>query len=74
FHSKKCSTYPVTSVKQSKSYFYDSTHKVQKGYIIKGDRVNLLNISDDDKWCEVEYFSEKNKTFRGTIQCEDLGF
>lgn len=61
-------------MKQSKSYFYDLTHKVQENYIIKGNRVNLLNISDDDKWCEVVYFSGKNKNFRGTIQCEDLGF
>lgn len=50
-------------MKQSKSYFYDLTHKVQENYIIKGNRVNLLNISDDDKWCEVVYFSGKNKKF-----------
>lgn len=74
YQSNKCSTYPVTSVKQLKSYFYSPSHKARKSYLIKGDKVNLLKISDDDKWCEVEYFSEGNKSIRRTIHCEDLTF
>ncbi|WP_234015166.1 hypothetical protein [Cronobacter dublinensis] len=57
--SKKCSDFPLTSVKQPKSYFYDSLYKVNKSYLIKGDKVSLLKVSDDGKWCKIKYFSEK---------------
>lgn len=72
--SKKCSDFPLTSVKQPKAYFYDSLYKVKKSYLIKGDKVNLLKISDDGKWCKIKYFSEKNKFTYGTLQCADLNF
>ncbi|EOU9533096.1 hypothetical protein ACOJCT_001278 [Cronobacter dublinensis] len=72
--SKKCSDFPLTSVKQPRSYFYDSLYKVKKSYLIKGDKVNLLKISDDGKWCKIKYFSEKNKFTYGTLQCADLNF
>ncbi|EOI5814268.1 hypothetical protein ACU9CO_003422 [Cronobacter dublinensis] len=72
--SKKCSDFPLTSVKQPKSYFYDSLYKVKKSYLIKGDKVSLLKVSDDGKWCKIKYFSEKNKFTYGTLQCADLNF
>ncbi|ELY2853992.1 hypothetical protein SMC92_000999 [Cronobacter dublinensis] len=72
--SKKCSDFPLTSVKPPRSYFYDSLYKVKKSYLIKGDKVNLLKISDDGKWCKIKYFSEKNKFTYGTLQCADLNF
>ncbi|NCH70815.1 hypothetical protein [Cronobacter dublinensis] len=72
--SKKCSDFPLTSVKQPKAYFYDSLYKVKKSYLIKGDKVNILKISDDGKWCKIKYFSEKNKFTYGTLQCADLNF
>lgn len=72
--SKKCSDFPLTSVKEPRSYFYDSLYKVKKSYLIKGDKVNLLKISDDGKWCKIKYFSERNKFTCGTLQCADLNF
>ncbi|EGT5738091.1 hypothetical protein AGJ36_19550, partial [Cronobacter dublinensis subsp. dublinensis] len=61
-------------VKEPRSYFYDSLYKVKKSYLIKGDKVKLLKISDDGKWCKIKYFSEKNKFTCGTLQCADLNF
>ncbi|EOI3446255.1 hypothetical protein ACMSWW_004336 [Cronobacter turicensis] len=67
-----CSLYPAIRVKQPKSYFYDSSYKVKKSYLIKGDKVNLLSISADGKWCKIRYVNIKNKFIDNIMQCSDL--
>lgn len=49
-----CSLYPAISVKLSKAFLYDSSLKMKKAYLIKNDKVNLISISDDGKWCRIE--------------------
>ncbi|MCP3435521.1 hypothetical protein NLM65_07595 [Klebsiella variicola] len=70
--SNECSSYPPISVIQPKSYFYDSAYKVKKSYLIKGDKVNLLSVSADGKWCKTRYFNIKSKAVDNIISCADL--
>ncbi len=70
--ANECSLYPATSVIPLRSYFYDSFHKMKKSYLIKGDKVNLLSISANGKWCEVRYINNKNKVIDSIMLCSDL--
>ncbi len=70
--SDMCSLFPLLNVRQPKSYFYDSSHKVKKSYLIKGDVVNLSSIGKDGKWCKVRYVNIKNKTIDSIMPCSDL--
>lgn len=72
FDDNKCSTYPAISVTRPKSYFYDSLHKVKKSYLVKGDKVNLLSVSADGKWCKARYINKKNKSTESIMLCSDL--
>ncbi len=67
-----CSLYPAISVKLSKAFLYDSSLKMKKAYLIKNYKVNLISISDDGKWCRIEYINQKNKSVYGNMQCTNL--
>ncbi|WP_031520937.1 hypothetical protein [Siccibacter colletis] len=67
-----CSSYPAMIVKASKSYFYDSSYKPKNSYLIKGDKINLLSISGNQKWCKVRYINIKNKSIDDVMLCSDL--
>lgn len=67
-----CSLSPAISARNSKNYFYDSTYNVKKSYLIKGDKVNLLSVSADSKWCKVRYINNKNKSIDNNMLCSDL--
>lgn len=68
----ECSSYQTINVVSARSYFYDSVYKVKKTYLIKGDEVNLLSVSDDGKWCKVRYINNKNKSMDNNMLCSDL--
>ncbi|WP_034920649.1 hypothetical protein, partial [Shimwellia blattae] len=57
-------------VKSSKAYFQSSTGKKLKSYLVKGDKITLLNFSESR--CFVEYTNPKNKSIDGYISCQDL--
>lgn len=68
----KCLLFPGFGVKENKAFFYDSSFNVKKSYLIKNDKINLRSISDDGKWCAVNYINNKNKTISGNMLCSDL--
>lgn len=70
--SNECSSYPAINVIKLKSYFYDSSYKIKKSYLVKGDKVNLLSISADGKWCKVSYINIKNISTNNIMLCADL--
>ncbi|HCI5985575.1 TPA: hypothetical protein NPN85_004565, partial [Klebsiella quasipneumoniae subsp. quasipneumoniae] len=70
--SNKCSVYPAISVIKPKSYFYDSSFEIKKSYLVKGDKVNLLSISADGKWCNARYINIKNIASDNIMLCADL--
>lgn len=70
--ASKCLTYPAVSVKKSKSYLYDSSYNIKKSYLIENDKVNLLFMSEDRKWCQVRYFNNQNKYIDNNMLCSDL--
>ncbi|WP_395489246.1 hypothetical protein ACG1VR_15385 [Cedecea davisae] len=57
-------------VKSSKAYFQSSTEKKVKSYLVKGDKITLLNLGEDR--CLIEYTNAKNKIIDGYISCQDL--
>lgn len=57
-------------VKSSKSYFQAATGKKMKSYLVKGDKITLLNLAEDR--CLIEYTNAKNKVVDGYISCQDL--
>ncbi|MEB2416471.1 hypothetical protein [Citrobacter sp. R-1.5.2] len=59
-------------VKSSKSYFQTSTGEKMKSYLVKGDKITLLNLGEDR--CLIEYTNDKNKVIDGYISCQDLNF
>ncbi len=63
-------------VKASKAYFYAKPGgKRSKVYIIKGDKVSLLNMAlhQGETWVKVAYRSKK-KTYRQWVRFSDLSF
>lgn len=68
----ECSSYPVINIVSPRSYFYDSSYRVKKSYLIKGDEVSLLSISADGKWCKARYINNKNKSMDSNMLCSDL--
>lgn len=57
-------------VKSSRAYFQTSTGKKVKSYLVKGDKITLLNLDEDV--CLIEYTNAKNKVIDGYISCQDL--
>lgn len=57
-------------VKSLKAYFQSSTGKNMKSYLVKGDKITLLNLGEDK--CLIEYTNSKNKVIDGYISCQDL--
>lgn len=57
-------------VKSSRAYFLSSTGKKMKSYLVKGDKITLLNIGENR--CLIEYTNAKNKIIDGYISCQDL--
>ncbi|WP_338463797.1 hypothetical protein [Franconibacter daqui] len=57
-------------VKSSKAYFQTSAGKKMKPYLVKGDKITLLNLGEDK--CLIEYTNAKNKVIDGYISCQDL--
>jgi len=68
----QCLLYSAISIKPPRAYFYDSSYKVKKSYLIENDKVNLLLVSKDNKWCKVRYINNKNKPIDGNMLCSDL--
>jgi len=57
-------------VKSSKAYFQTLTGKKMKSYLVKGDKITLLNLDEDR--CLIEYTNAKNKVIDGYVSCQDL--
>lgn len=57
-------------VKSSRAYFQASTWEKMKSYLVKGDKITLLNLGEDR--CLIEYTNTKNKVIDGYISCQDL--
>ncbi|VEB98103.1 Uncharacterised protein [Cedecea lapagei] len=57
-------------IKSSKAYFQSSTGERMKSYLVKGDKITLLNIGEGR--CLIEYTNAKNKVIDGYISCQDL--
>jgi hypothetical protein len=60
-------------IKSSKAYFYDKPDKKSRSkvYIIRGDKVKILDIKPLYGWLKVEYPSKK-KVFRKWIRLESV--
>ncbi|WP_253380297.1 hypothetical protein [unidentified bacterial endosymbiont] len=56
--------------KSSKVYFQTSAGKKRRSYLVKGDKITLLNLGEDR--CLIEYTNAKNKVIDGYISCQDL--
>ncbi len=67
-----CSLHPAIQAKHPKNYFYDSSYNVKESYLIKGDKINLLSISEDGKWCKARYINNKNNHIDSNMLCSDL--
>ncbi|EAN2267934.1 hypothetical protein D9943_06335, partial [Salmonella enterica] len=72
FGINKCLLFPAFSVNVNKAFFYDSSFNAKKSYLIRDDKINLTAISNDGKWCSVNYLNDKNKTVKGTMLCSQL--
>jgi|SRR5476649_2885840 len=59
-------------VSAERAFFYDESFNQKKSYLINGDKITLLSIDDEDKWCKIRYINEKNKNFLEHMQCSDL--
>lgn len=70
--NNKCASFPPIIAMQPKNFFYDSTYTPKKSYLIQGDKINLLSVSDDGKWCKVRYINIKNKLIDGLMLCSEL--
>lgn len=57
-------------VKFSRAYFLSSTGKKMKSYLVKGDKITVLNIGVNRFL--IEYTNAKNKIIDGYISCQDL--
>lgn len=57
-------------VKSSKAYFQSSTGKKMNSYLIKGDKITLLNLGEEG--CLIQYLNVKNKVIDGYLSCQDL--
>lgn len=68
----ECLLYPAISIKQPKAFFYDSSFNVTKSYLIKNDKINLLSVSADGKWCKARYINNKNIPIDNNMLCSDL--
>lgn len=62
--------YSPFEVKSLKDCFLSSTGKKVKYYLVKGDKITLLNIGGNK--CLIEYTNAKNKIIDGYISCQDL--
>lgn len=67
-----CSTYPAVTVKVPKAFLYDAKKNVKKAYLIKGDSLNVLSVSNDEQWCNIKYLNHKNKPIESIVQCQNL--
>lgn len=70
--NEECFSHPVFNVKSRKAFFYDSLFNAKKSYLVKGDNFNLLSMSNDGKWCNINYINNKNKITNGNLLCSDL--
>ncbi|WGS51550.1 hypothetical protein LFL96_08645 [Paraburkholderia sp. D15] len=63
-------------VKAAKAYLYDqpSTLPVARTYVVKGDYVKLLRVSDDLKFWRVEYVSNSGAVIERWIDCRAIAF
>ncbi len=73
-NGNECLLYPAVSVMTSKAFFYDLSLNVKKSYLIKDDKINLLSVGADDKWCKVRYINNKNTAIDNNMLCSDLIF
>lgn len=72
--SDSCQLFQMFSVKTEKSFFYDDKNKIKKSYLVNGDLVTLLNMSQGDKWCGISYLNQANKKIVGNVLCTTLKF
>lgn len=68
----KCILFPTFRISATKAFFHDSSFNPKKSYLVKDDKINLRSISDDGKWCLVDYINNKNKIVSGNILCSEL--
>lgn len=70
--NKASLTMPPFEIASGKAYFYDATFNKKRSYLIKGDKVTLLSMDNNKKWCKINYLSEENKNIDATISCFDM--
>jgi hypothetical protein len=70
--TNECILHPAIGVKSAKAYFYDDSYSAKKSYLIKNDKINLLSVSGDGKWCKARYISNKNSAHDNNMLCSDL--
>lgn len=58
-------------VKSSKANLQSATGMKLKSYLVKGDKVTLLTVSDNNK-CLIRYINERNEILDSYIRCADL--
>jgi len=67
-----CQKFQMFSVKSEKSFFYNENNEIKKPYLVHGDFVNLLNMSEGEKWCDISYLNKANKKVNGRVLCATL--
>jgi hypothetical protein len=72
YHNDDCLSFPIFRVKENKSFFYDEENNQKKSYLIKNDKFTLLSLSENRKWCEVQYLNINNKKLYGKLLCSTL--
>lgn len=66
------SSMPPFEISSTKAFMLPSTGKKLKSYLLKGDKITLLAMGDDNI-CAVRFINNKNKAIDGNVSCEDLG-
>lgn len=63
-----------SSINTSKSYLYSSPdgNSITKAYLVAGDKVKFIQLSQNKKWVKVGYVSPKGKPLVKWVKSEDI--
>lgn len=70
--AEKNSNFTPFTISAERAFFYSDDYQKRKAYLIKNDKVNLVSMTEDKKWCRVQYINASNKSIEGNISCEEL--
>ena len=59
-----------------KAFLYDSPSKsqVSRAYVVKGDSVRVVKISDNLKFCKIEFLTKNGRRLNKWIECSEIDF